>query len=129
MNDSEVANENGSTDRFATNNGDASEESIDDNLSNNAEVHTIDPLAIIKVEVPLYEVHAANNDEINQILDEAEEIVCDDDVIMSIGKDGIPKPWAATDDKIIKRQNDPMSGDIAFNVTVSRIFHKHTFHT
>lgn len=72
--------------------------------------------------VPLYDIHVTNNDEIDELLDEPEEIFCDEEVIMKIGPSGMPKPWAATVDELIKRENDKMTGNIAFNQTVNLIF-------
>lgn len=121
VNDSMGAGGDNSADRIASDDGDVSEEAlaINSNSSNNGEV---DPLVIIKTEVPMHEFHAANNDEIDEILEEVEEIVCDDGIVMSVGKSGVPMPWAATDDKLIKRQKDSISGDIPFNCIVSRFF-------
>lgn len=126
-NDSVVANDGHSTDCIVTDHDDAGEQAIDtnsnSNLSNSDEEIVADPLVIVKTEVPMQEFHAANSAEIDEILEEAEEIVCDDGVVMLIGKNGVPMPWAATDDKLIKREKDLMSGDIPFNCTVSRIFY------
>lgn len=121
VNDSMGAGGDNSADRIASDDGDASEAAmaINSNSSTNGEV---DPLVIIKTEVPMHEFHAVNNDEIDEILEEVEEIVCGDGIVMSVGKSGVPMPWAATDDKLIKRQKDSISGDIPFNCIVSRFF-------
>lgn len=107
-----------------TTNDNVSEEAVDFNsvLFNEDEHAVVDPLTPIKREVPLYEICAANNAEIDELLDEPTEFVFDDDVTIIIGKCGVPKPWAITSDTLIKRQNDAMSGNIAFNSTVSVIF-------
>ncbi|XP_055309118.1 uncharacterized protein LOC129573007 [Sitodiplosis mosellana] len=67
--------------------------------------------------VPLFNVHDANNDEIDQLLEEPEEIVYEDDVVIMVGRHGLPKPMAATEDDMIKRENDQMTGNIPFNET------------
>lgn len=78
----------------------------------------------IKVEarcVPLFNNRVANTTEIEELLDEAEEIYCNEDIIMTIGQGGVPKPFFATAEDIIKRENDKMSGNIPFNWSVSLI--------
>lgn len=79
--------------------------------------------AQVKVEnVPLYEIHTRNSDEIDALLDEPDEVrYCDsdDDLTMIIPKNGIPKPLAATSDNVIKREDDLISGSIPFNTNVS----------
>lgn len=72
--------------------------------------------------VPYFDIHAANSVEIEDLLDETEEIFCNEDVIMTIGKCGVPKPYLSTSEDIIKREGDKMSGDIAFNESVRIIF-------
>lgn len=74
---------------------------------------------VIKSEpVPLYDTHVCNDNEIDDVLDEPLEEVCDD-VVIIIGRSGIPKPLRMTTDQTIKRENDPMSGNLTFSVSVS----------
>lgn len=105
-------------------------ETPDNDGSNSVDSHIndIDPLAIDaflvpKTEsssaVPLFNIHEGNRAEIEELLDEVEEIQCDDDVIMITRGSAMPKPWSTTVDELIKRENDKMTGNIAFNQTVS----------
>lgn len=93
---------------------------------NNAENVGLDSLTadgnlVVKREyAPLFNVHAANNAEIDDLLNESSED--EDALIMIVGPDGIPPPLEATEKKMIKRQNDKMSGNIPFNETVSFLF-------
>lgn len=74
---------------------------------------------VVKSEwVPLFNVHSANNDAIDELLDEYEEVPCDDDCMMIVGSSGFAMPMSATTDDLIKREIDPMSGDMPFNETV-----------
>lgn len=95
---------------------------IQTNVETNPEHSTA--AAITKIEQPayFYEIHSGNDADIDDVLDEPEEIVWEKDpeVVIKIGRCGIPQPWNATDDKMIKREGDPMSGDISFNATVHK---------
>lgn len=71
---------------------------------------------------PLIAIHSTNDAEIEDLLNEAEEVNLEEgEVVMYIGKHGVPKPWSTTSDSLVKREKDFMSGDIAFNSTVSVI--------
>lgn len=113
-----------------SNNGESAIETTDNDESNGIDSNTneIDPLAIEsslvpKTEpsagVPLFNIHVGNRAEIEELLNEPEDDDDDDDVIMIIGSSGIPRPWSTTSDDLIKRENDKMTGAIAFNQTVS----------
>lgn len=109
----------------ATNACDA-EPLVEQSTHENVVDSSIDPLINVQVKaekVPLYEIHTRNNEEINELLDEPVEIYCDndDELTMIISKDGLPKPFAATEDDMIKRENDPISGNIAFNEEVNAL--------
>lgn len=83
---------------------------------------------IIKTEpMPIYENHFGNDNEIDDVLDDPIEEIYDDesdDVIIVIGRSGIPKPLGMTRQQTIKRENDPMSGNLTFSVSVRiYIFH------
>lgn len=87
------------------------------NLSDSAEFDD-DTANSVKTEyVPLFNVHCANNEAIDLVLDEPEEFFCNDDVVMIIGTSGMPLPML-TADNLIKRELDPMTGNIPFNSTV-----------
>lgn len=98
-------------------------------INSNAKDKEIDPLAIgdlddlnvcaaVKVEpLPIYDNHLANDDDIENLLDEPIEEICDDIVIV-IGRSGIPKPLRMTNEQTIKRENDKMSGNLTFSVSV-----------
>lgn len=100
------------------------DQSIDETTNDSA----VDPLMNttgiqIKIEnVPLYEIHTCNDEEMDALLDEPDEIHfddSDDDLTMVMPKDGQHKPLSATRDEMIKHENDPISGDAPFNVKVS----------
>lgn len=78
--------------------------------------------SIVKPEyVPLFSVHSANNEAMDQLLEEQEEIPCDEDVQIIVGPSGIPQPMQVTTDDLVKRENDAMSGNIPFNTSVSQL--------
>lgn len=119
------------TDPLAISNDTAPNDPVEDNVPNcndsepliDENIHesdnTIDPLRMKVESVPLYEADTRNNEEIDALLDEQDEICCEDDVTMIISKNGLPKPLAATTNDIIKRENDPISGCISFISKVS----------
>lgn len=93
-------------------------------LGNDAQNCNLDSSSGARVDVknefvPLFDLHTANNDAIDELLDEPEEFVYGDDLTMLVGPSGLPMPWASTEQRMIKRENDPMSGDIPFNEEVS----------
>lgn len=100
-------------------------ESVPENQMNNPDEHST-AIGEIKTELSLYlsEIHSENSNDIDDVLDEPEVIVWgkDQDVVITVGRHGIPKPWATTTEKfMVKREEDPMSGNIPFNVnTVSK---------
>lgn len=86
----------------------------------------------------LWEVERMDNDsDIDDILDERtgnvpndvlRELIHDDDVTIFIGQNGIPKPLGfVTKDDLVKRENDQMSGNIAFDERVC-IFESFVLH-
>lgn len=104
--------------------------------------HATDPLLIDSVQFKheysdLVENHAGNSDDIDRLLDidecetlvdneESEtyvEDVFDDDLTFLVGKSGIPKPQEVHS-TLIKRENDPLSGCISYDDTVSRLYLK-----
>lgn len=68
--------------------------------------------------VPYIEKHVENNDAINELLQNAIETTIDDDLTIVIGQSGIPKPIPTTLKGLVKRQNDIVSNNIAYNETV-----------
>lgn len=89
------------------------DESTDDNDNDR-----VDPLANIKTEiVPLYE-HARNSAEIEELLDEPEVIDLSDGEEMIVSEIGLPKPFGMTDENMIKRENDKITGNVPFNIKV-----------
>lgn len=96
-----------------------------DQITNENETETeVDPLgnvqAEIKIEcVPLYENHALNSSEMDELLDEREVINLSDDDLMMVPESGLPVPFGMTMAEIVKRENDAISGDVAFNIEVS----------
>lgn len=86
----------------------------------NCNLNSSSGACVVKNEfVPLFDLHTANNEAIDELLDEPEEFDYGDDLTMMVGPSGLPMPWASTEQKMIKRENDPMSGDIPFNEEVS----------
>lgn len=104
--------------------------------------HATDPLLIDSVQFKqeyndLVENHASNSGDIDRLLDieksetpvgneESEtyvEDVVDDDLTFLVGKSGIPKP-REVHSTLIKRENDPLSGCISYDDTVSRLYLK-----
>lgn len=71
--------------------------------------------------VPLFDIHTGNNAEIDELLEEPEVIEWDEEVTMMVGKSGVPQPMSVTADELIKRENDQLSGNIPFNLTVGLI--------
>lgn len=70
--------------------------------------------------VPMYEIHAGNASEVNELLDEPETVyLSDDDGEMIIPETGLPKPFGTTQENIVKRENDPITGNVPFNVEVN----------
>ncbi|XP_055312022.1 uncharacterized protein LOC129574267 [Sitodiplosis mosellana] len=78
---------------------------------------SLNTACVVKAEyVPLFNIHSVNNAAIDELLDdEPEEVICEDDVVMLIGQSGVPLPMASTKDELIKRENDPISGNTPFN--------------
>lgn len=100
--------------------------SIDIEVQGNENSHLMSAVSQIKPDPDHFSrVHAVNSSDIDELLDEAEEIICDDDLIMFVGKTGIPKPWSMVSDNLIKRENDSMSGNISFDEKVIRILIHH----
>lgn len=81
------------------------------------------PMSDVKTDVAtcFFGIHAGNSSDIDNVLEEPVEIDCGEDVIMKVGRFGIPKPWSVTSDRLVKRESDVMSGDIPFNQTVNII--------
>lgn len=77
----------------------------------------------LKIEaVPIHEPIQANNEELNELLDEEDMVTekYDDEVTITIdSKIGFAMPLNSNSDGLIKRENDVISGNIAFNETVS----------
>lgn len=67
--------------------------------------------------VPLF--NPVNDADVNDLLDDIEIDEYDEDVTMFIASAGLPKPMQSTATNLIKRENDSISGNIAFNVVVS----------
>lgn len=75
-------------------------------------------VATVKIEpLPVYDNHVANDNDIDDLLNEPVEDVLDG-VIIVIGRSGIPKPLGMTTEKTIKRENDKMSGNTTYSVSV-----------
>lgn len=107
-------------------NGNDTEPLIDQSTDESDNNNAVDPLANIELRsqvkaesVPLYENYTRNSAEMDTLLDEPEEIFCDEDMTITIPKGGIPKPLASTGDDMIKCENDKISGSIPFNANVS----------
>lgn len=98
-------------------------------INSNAKNKESDPLAIgdlddsnvcatVKVEpLPIYDNHLANDSDIENVLDEPIEEI-GDDIVIVIGRSGIPQPLRMTNEQTIKRENDKMSGNLTFSVSV-----------
>lgn len=77
--------------------------------------------------LPVYDNHICNDNEIDDVLGEPLEEVCDD-VIIVIGRAGLPKPLRMTTEQTIKRENDRMSGNLTFSVSVRVYFVHNIYH-
>lgn len=102
-----------------------SDEPLTDETTN-GNVNEVDPLENgelenrIKTEcVPLYEMHARNSLEMDELLDEPEVVYLDDDLEMVVSETGLPKPFSTTGEYVVKRENDAISGEFPFNIEVS----------
>lgn len=78
-----------------------------------------DQLALKREPEPIHEISSGNMDEIIGLMDDPTVVVVDEDCVMII-KDRIPAPYNATRDDMIKRESDPISGNISYFITVSR---------
>lgn len=92
-------------------------------VSNDVEV---DPLLITATDIKaenelmnMLNIHADNNEEINNILDEPEKDIYDDDLIFFVGPTGYPNPVNYSTKFLIKRENDEITGNILYNISVS----------
>lgn len=80
----------------------------------------IDINPVIKQEIdPLQDYSVFPDDALAVLLAENETVEIDDDISMVIGFEGIPAPFVANVDNMIKREDDPISNNIPFNLTVS----------
>lgn len=59
------------------------------------------------------------DDVLNDLIAENATIQIDDDITMMIGFEGMPKPFTANSDEMIKRDEDPISHNMPYNLTVS----------
>lgn len=59
-----------------------------------------------------------NESDIEELLEETEEVVYNSEVTICMGQNGMPKPMSTTTDNLVKRENDLMSGAIAFDEKV-----------
>lgn len=82
------------------------------------EVVFIDELALIKEEPQTDNIP---DDILNNLISENATIDIDDDISMIVGFEGMPKPFAANKDEMIKREEDPFSGAIPYNLTVNEL--------
>lgn len=85
-----------------------------------------DPLVmVVKSEaVPMIEPCSSNSNELNGLFDEdnEEEDIYDDDITFIVNKTvGFAKPFNSTTQNLIKRENDIISGNMAFDETVSTV--------
>lgn len=103
----------------------SSDEPLTDETTN-GNVIEVDPLENgehenrIKTEcVPLYEIHARNSSEMDELLDEPDVVYLDDDLEMVVSETGLPKPFLTTGEYVVKRENDAISGEFPFNIEVS----------
>lgn len=78
----------------------------------------IDLAGVIKAEpLPVYDNHIGNDTDIDDVLNEPVEEEYDG-VIMIIGASGLPQPLYMTTEKTIKRENDKMSGNLTYSLSV-----------
>lgn len=66
----------------------------------------------MKQEVPVYNHSQSNFNELNSLLEIVEKDVHDD---IEFTYSRFPRPYSATTEGLIKRENDSVSGDIPFN--------------
>lgn len=59
---------------------------------------------------------------LHELISEEAVIHIDDEISMTIGFEGIPKPFFADSDEMIKREADPISNNIPYNLTVIVLF-------
>lgn len=69
--------------------------------------------------VPYVETHAQNDGDIDELLRNMVETPIDEDLTIFVAATGIPKPIPVTMEDLIKRQDDVVSGDKAYNENVS----------
>lgn len=80
--------------------------------------HSIEHSPDIKTDmVPLYEIPSGNSSEIASVLEEPVEDPVEDPIVFT-DTSNFPQPMAATERGLIKRENDVISGNMAFNETV-----------
>lgn len=107
------------------NDNDATEPLIDQIANENIDevdpLHDIEHGIQIKPElVPLYEMPTRNTAEMDELLDEPQTFyLSDDDGEMVVPETGLPKPFGSTPEGMVKRENDPITGNVPFNVEVS----------
>lgn len=93
----------------------------DDSDAQNSD--SLDAAGVVKTEyVPLFNIYSANNEAIDELLDdelEPEEVNYGDDVVMLIGESVVPLPLDSTKDELIKREMDPISGETPFDNKVT----------
>lgn len=100
------------------------ETTVDFNIDENS--NDGDPLLIVASDVEvkygsieLVSVHAGNSGAIDGLLDEPEIVNYDEDVVILIGQHGLPKPKQYTNDNLLKREGDEVTGTMPYNITVS----------
>lgn len=120
--DNRAADHNASEDEMIDANV-VNDEPLIDAEDQNQCANEVDPLAHDERKpeyVPLYEVSAPNNSEIDEILlDEPQVIKYGDDVEILITETGVPQPFGATLENMVKRENDAISGNVPYNIKVS----------
>lgn len=83
--------------------------SVVDNVS-------VDTQADIEFKVEMVPLHVTSTENSNEIISLLEE---SDETVLFENTTNFPQPMAATENSIIKRENDIVSGNIGFNETVS----------
>ena len=122
----ESHNDTDNSDEFIAQN--MNDETVHESRGNTNSGHVIDPVEAspnitdaVEVKPEISDIQRTGNEsDIDSLLEEMDEIGDDSDVTIIMGdQTAMPQPMKTLSDDMIKRENDAMSGDIAFNEKVN----------
>lgn len=107
---------------------------IDSNLIHNAHEQSLPNLRAEQVQetshgaikcepVLLMEPCSSNRKQLNDLLETAVIEEVDDEMTIIVGSKGFGAPFQTTAENLIKRENDPISGNVPYNNTVSNFIY------